>query len=156
MIVGDAVGVAVFDLAVLDRAAGIGDVGLLSPTPAQNSLKPPPVPEDSTIGDLKPAAAEMLGDRGREGIDGRRTDDVDLVARLAGPEARPSRRGGQGSQHPRRRCWEVPAALAANSATMIDHSPLSSRLSTTLMLQLDETEISSLFSGFCAIRGVFA
>ena len=41
--------------------------GMSTPTPAQNSLMPPPVPVDSTTGVLKLAGlAELLGDRGGE------------------------------------------------------------------------------------------
>ena len=56
--------------------------GWPAPTPAQNSFMPPPVPVDSTTGVLPRAGlAELLGHRRGERIDGRGTDDPDLVAR---------------------------------------------------------------------------
>ena len=55
--------------------------GWLSPTPAQNSFMPPPVPVELDDRGLHAGGlAELLGDRGGEGIDGRRSDDADLVA----------------------------------------------------------------------------
>ena len=84
---------------LLDAARGVGDVGVSSPTPAQNSLKPPPVPVLSTIGVLNcPASAELLGDGGRERIHGRRADDADLVAGLRFGGERQKRGGGRGHE----------------------------------------------------------
>ena len=81
----DAVLLASLELALLHAARGIGGIGMLSPTPAQNSFMPPPVPVDSTTGVFMPAGlAELLGNGGGERIDGRRADDADLVARLGG------------------------------------------------------------------------
>ena len=44
---------ALVDLALLDAPQGVGDVRVLTPTPAQNSLRLPPEPVDSIFGVLK-------------------------------------------------------------------------------------------------------
>ena len=85
-----------FDFAVLDRARGVGDVGVFSPTPSQNSLMPPPVPVELDDRGLNlPALAELLGDGGGERKHGRRTDDLDLVAG-GGVAGRGGKREGRG------------------------------------------------------------
>ena len=59
--------------------------GCSTPTPAQNSFRPPPEPVLSMTGVLKLAGlAELLGYNGCERINGGRTDDADLVAGLSG------------------------------------------------------------------------
>ena len=56
--------------------------GVFSPTPPQNSFMPPPVPVELDDRGLELAAlAELLGNGGGERKHGRRTDDLDLVAR---------------------------------------------------------------------------
>ena len=88
--VGDAVLGAVLELGLLDAARGVGESGVSTPTPAQNSFMPPPVPVELDDRGLHAGGlAELLGDRGGEGIDGRGADDADLVARGKG------RHGGQ-------------------------------------------------------------
>ena len=59
--------------------------GCVTPTPAQNSFMPPPVPVEFDDRGLDAGGlAELLGDGGGERIDGGRSDDADLVARLRG------------------------------------------------------------------------
>ena len=56
--------------------------GVFSPTPAQNSFMPPPVPVDSTTGVLNlPPWPSFSATAVVNGKHGRRTDDLDLVAR---------------------------------------------------------------------------
>jgi hypothetical protein len=54
--VGDAVLLAILELRLLDGARGVGEIGESSPRLSQNSLKPPPVPVDSTTGVFMPEA----------------------------------------------------------------------------------------------------
>ncbi len=73
------------DLAVLDLAAGIGDVGLVLADAGAEQLQPAASAGGFHHRRLEPTGPrELFGDRRRERIDGRGTDDMDLVARLGG------------------------------------------------------------------------
>ena len=92
--------------------------GVLSPTPSQKSLMPPPVPVDSTTGAGKPAfCAEALGNRGGEGKDGGGADDLDLLLLGDGSAGKAGRcdgkrRGGgeKSAGHGRSPCLAVGAS----------------------------------------------
>ena len=74
--------------------------GVLSPTPSQKSLMPPPVPVDSTTGAREAAfLGEALGDRSGEGEHGGGADDLNLLLRatatpLSAGDGNGERRGG--------------------------------------------------------------
>jgi hypothetical protein len=77
----DAVLGAELDLGGLDAPRGIGDVRVIHADAGAEQLEPATgaraLDDRSLVGRV---ATELLGDHGREGVDGRGTDDSDLVA----------------------------------------------------------------------------
>ena len=77
---GDAVGLAVLHLGVLDGARGVGDVRVLDTDAGAEELEPATGTGGFDLRRLERGGfAELLGDDGGKGIDGRGADDADVV-----------------------------------------------------------------------------
>ena len=117
---GDAVLLAVFDFAVLDLAAGIGDVRAVFAHAGAEQFQTTTGAGRFDDRRLELAGlAEFLGDRGRERIDSRRTDDVQLVAGLSGAGGQDDDTGGsegeRDSFHGGNLFWVKPSSAVIRS-----------------------------------------